>query len=355
MKTLDRYIGLSFARGFLLVLVVLVSLFSFLELVAQLNKVGRGSYQLLDAFVFVGFMVPRQIIDLIAICALLGSIIGLGSLADKGELLAVLAAGWSVQRVCLSVLASGLVIMVGAGVIAEFVSPPLEQYAHIRRSKALSDPGILPTKHGFWARHGSSFIRVGATLHGGMAADLDIYEYDEQGRLQVFSHAREAEINDDKRWFLKDVDQRIIKDASITTRHLASLTVEPFLTPEQVTVLELPPGSLSLSDLYEYIRALGVRGQNAESYRLALWQKLALPLSTGAMILLSLPFVFGPPRGTTAGKRIMLGTIVGVATYLTTQIIGRIGLILDLHPSFTTMAPAVIIVGIAIWLIRRVS
>jgi len=354
MRILDRYIGLSFIRGFFLVLGVLVFLFSFLELVAQLNKVGRGSYQLVDAFVFVAFMVPRGILDLVSVCALLGSIIGLGGLADRGELLAILAAGWSVKRVCLSVLVSGLLIMAGAGVIAEFVSPPMEQYAHIRRSKALSDPGILPTKQGWCARHGRAFIRVGATLHGGMAADLDIYEYDEQGRLQVFSHAQEAEINDDKRWLLKDVEQKIIADGYITTRRLASLTVEPFLTPEQVTVLELPPGSLSLSDLDEYVRARGVRGQNAERYRLALWQKLALPLSTGAMILLSLPFVFGPPRETTAGKRIMLGSIVGVAMYLANQIIGRIGLVLELHPSVTTTAPAVMIVGVAIWLLRRV-
>ena len=92
MKTLDRYLSSSFFRGFFLVVLVLVSLFSFLELVTQLDDVGKGNFQPVDAFIFVGLTLPKRIIDMLPISALLGGIIGLGMLAERGELIAMRAA-----------------------------------------------------------------------------------------------------------------------------------------------------------------------------------------------------------------------------------------------------------------------
>ncbi|UCE82250.1 MAG: LPS export ABC transporter permease LptG [Deltaproteobacteria bacterium] len=354
MRTLDRYIGINFLWGFFLVLVILASLFSFLEFVAELDEIGKGQYQLQDAALFVALTMPRRLLDLVPISTLLGSIVALGLLADKNELIAMRAVGLSVLRICWSVLATTLLLMLATGLLAEFVVPPMEQDGRMRRSQALSEPGILVTKQGFWARHGDSFVRVGGSLRGETAVDIDIYVRDPDGRLRIFTHAREADITDDKRWVLRDIEQKIVGEQGITTRHLPSLTLKSFLDSEQVNILELPPDSLSPSDLYQYVQTLRERGQNADRYILALWQKLALPLTTGAMVLLSLPFVFGPPRGTTAGRRIMMGAMAGLAFYLANQIIARLGLLLNLHPGLTTLAPVTAILLVAFWLIRRV-
>ena len=354
MRTLDLYLGRSFFRGFFLVVLVLVSLFSFLELVTQLDDVGKGNFQAVDAFIFVGLTLPKRIIDMLPISALLGGIIGLGMLAERGELVAMRAAGLSVQRICFSVLAAAGLLMLASAASEQFIVPQLEQYAHGRRSLALSgSSGIMLTKRGFWARHGNSFIRVGKTLAGGIAADLDIYERDKDGRLRTFVHAREAEIHKDGRWTLKDIQKKAIEEQGVTTQHLASLTIDSFFSKDQVSVLELPPESLAPSDLRLYINALLERGQNADHYILALWQKLVMPLATGAMVLLSLPFVFGPPRGTTIGLRITLGAMVGIGFYLANQIIGYLGLLLDFPAPLTTLTPVALILGIALWQLRQ--
>ncbi len=354
MRTLDRYIGTRFVQSFLVIVLILVSLFSFLELVAQLDDVGKGQYFLKDALLFVGLTLPRRMLDLVPVSTLLGSIIALGLLADKGELLGMQAAGLSVQRICWSVLATAGFVMLAAGVSSEYVVPPMEQSARTLRSQALSDQGILLTKPGFWARKGLSFIRVRNTVYGGIATDLDVYERDEQGRLRTFTHAREADIQSNKRWVLKDIRQKIIAEQTITTRDLPSLTLDLFLSPEQINLLELPADSLSPSELYRYVQALRARGQNADQYALAFWQKLAIPLTTGAMVLLSLPFVFGPLRERTAGQRIMVGSMVGIVFYLTDRIIGYLGLVLDLNPAFTALAPVAALVFVGLYLLRRV-
>jgi lipopolysaccharide export system permease protein len=354
MRTLDLYLGKSFFRGFFLVVLVLVSLFSFLELVTQLDDVGKGNFQAVEAFVFVGLTLPKRIIDMLPISALLGGIIGLGMLAERGELIAMRAAGLSVRRICFSVLAAAGLLMLASAATEQFVVPQLEQYAHARRSLALSGTRtIMLTKRGFWARHGNSFIRVGVTLSGGIAADLDIYERDKDGRLRTFMHAREAEIHKDGRWTLKDIQKKAIEEQGITTQYLERLTIDSFFSKDQVSVLELPPESLAPSDLYLYINALLERGQNADHYILALWQKLVMPLATAAMVLLSLPFVFGPPRSMTVGLRITLGALVGIAFYLANQIIGYLGLLLDLPAPLTTLTPVALILGIALWQLRQ--
>ena len=107
MKILDLYIGTRFLRGVFLIVLVLVALFSFLELVSQLSDVGKGYYTLKDAFIFVGLTLPRRVLDLMPICTLLGSIVALGLLADHRELLAMQVGGFSVRRICWSVFISG--------------------------------------------------------------------------------------------------------------------------------------------------------------------------------------------------------------------------------------------------------
>jgi lipopolysaccharide export system permease protein len=352
MKELDRYIGISFIRGVVIIIVILIALFSLFELVTQLDDVGRGNYKLKDALVFVGLTLPRRMLDLMSISTLLGSIVALGILADHGELLAMQAGGMSVRRICLSVFATGIILILATGILAELVVPPSEQLARARRIAALSGTNVTLTGQGFWARRGLSYIHVEKTLYGGLATGVDIFESDGNGQLKVFTHAREADIRDNKQWYLKDIIRKTITENGITTQQLGSMTLDSFLSADQIDVLELPPDSLSSFDLLDYVQALRESGQNADRYALALWRKLSTPLTTGAMILLSLPFIFGSTRRTTAGRRIMLGAFVGIALYFIDQVIVHLGLLLSLNPIITAMTPVTLIAGIAFWKLR---
>jgi lipopolysaccharide export system permease protein len=354
MRILHRYIGTSFLGGFLLLLGILFSLFTFVELVTQLDNVGKRNFHAQDAFFFVALTTPRRIYDLMPMSALLGSIISLGILADRGELLAMQAAGVSGRRICGAVLVTGALLMPAMAALGEFVAPSLEQSARTLRLRALADPGVLPTKQGFWARRENSFIHVGRSFGGKAAADVDIFERDDQWRITRAVHASRATIGSDRRWLLQDVTERTIEHDDIKTESLPSLELDSFLSPAQVAVLQLPPDTMSGRDLYHYIKALRERGQNASIYALALWHKITMPVATGAMILLSLTFVFGPPRERTPGFRIMMGCMVGVAFFLANQVMGRLGLVLEFHPAVATMTPLVGILAVAIWLLRRI-
>jgi len=75
MKTLDRYIAISFLRSFLGIFIILVALFSLLELMSQLDDVGKGNYQVKDVILFIGLTLPRRMLELMPISTLLGSVV----------------------------------------------------------------------------------------------------------------------------------------------------------------------------------------------------------------------------------------------------------------------------------------
>jgi len=354
MRILFRYIGARLVWGWLLVLLILAALFSILELVGQLDDIGQGRYQIGNAFMYVAYTLPGRILGLAAVSALLGSIVALGTMAKGDELLAMRACGFSVFHIARVILGSGVVLMLGVLLLAQFVVPPLEYRANINRELALADLGTLLPEGGFWTLDNGRFINVRSSTTGGGLDDLSVYEFDEEGKPVSYVSARTAEVGRDGSWVCQDVRQVTFSDQRIVDRQIPTLTLDVFLNDKQVDVLSVTPEMFSISALYKYIQVLRERGQNTDQYILSLWQKLTLPLKVAAMIFFSLPFVFGPAREASSGRRVTLGTIIGISYYYFDQALGYTGLLLGLHPAVTTLLPLGVIVLITTWLLLRI-
>ena len=355
MRMLARYITTRLAFGWLLVFLIMTALFSFLELVGQLDDIGEGSYQAKDAFMYVAYTLPGRVLGLAAVSSLMGGIVGLGTLANTDELLAMRACGFSVFRIARVLLGAGSVIMLSVLLMTQFVVPPLEQRAKINRELALSEEGSLLSTGGFWTRgKDNRFINVRSSTSGVGHADVSIYDFDDQGRPTSYVGSAETEIGKDGQWIGRDARQINFTDKRITDQLEPSLALDVFLSTRQADILSITPDMLSLDKLYQYIKVLRKRGQNADQFVLALWQKTTLPLKVGAMMFFSLPFVFGVAREVNPGRRMTLGGIVGISYYYFDQALGYMGLLLGIHPAFTTLLPLAIIILIATWLLLRV-
>jgi lipopolysaccharide export system permease protein len=242
----------------------------------------------------------------------------------------------------------------GAGLgIGQFVAPPLDQIAHAGRARALTATVSVPSAHGFWSRDQRRFVGVRHVLEPGLLGEVQVFEFDDDARLRLFLRAERASVRDG-RWEMTEVLEKTLSDAGVETRRHAVRVWDSFLTPQQVGLLVLPPQSLSFTELFGYARYLRASGQAATRYELAIWQNASQPLAAGAMVMLAIPFAFGLLRTASAGKRIVLGAVVGIAYHLATQIVARAGLLLDLHPAVTTLGPVMAAVGAALWLFRRV-
>jgi lipopolysaccharide export system permease protein len=355
LRTLDRYVALTLARHCLLALGALLAVFTIFAFVEELEDLGKGRYRLKDAALFILLTTPRRVIDLAPVTALLASLTALGALASGRELVAMQAAGVSPLRIGWSALRPGLLFVAVAVALGQFVAPPLDRVAHVKRAQALSATVAIQSEHGFWSRAGHRFLRVRDIRGGGILGGVEIYEFDDDGRLRRFTHAQRADIRAGREWRLTDVVQKDFEAGGIVRRQLPALAWESFLNAEQVDVLALQPSILSFSDLYQYVRYLRASGQDSASHELALWQKASMPLAVGAMTLLSVPFVLGVMRMASAGQRMMIGSLVGVGFHLASQVTARLGLLLNLSPAVTALAPALVVLAVTVWRFRRIG
>jgi lipopolysaccharide export system permease protein len=349
---LARYIAHSMARGYLLVALVFVALFSFIELIQQLGDL-TDTYRLLDAFVYVLMMLPRRLLDTTPVVALLGTLVPLGLLADGNEILAMRAAGLPLRRLIGMVLAPGLTLLMLMLLMAQFVAPALEMRAERMRAAALAEDVSVDFRGGFWSRDGRSFLNVGRMLRGRTPSDVTVYDFDDAGRLRRYLHAERASLEQDRVWRLQDVVVKQFEPPPARAQQLAQLDWDSFLDAQQLGVLVVPPQALSPIDLYFYVRDLRARNEQVPQEELRLWQQLAQPLVTLAMMLVAIPLVLGSNRSSTLSRRVLAGTVAGIGLYFVTQTLGYLGLLLHLPAPLTALALPTLILLFAGRLLRR--
>src|SRR3990172_2592669 len=104
MRILDKYLGRTVATATATVILFLVAAFTFFAFLDELNDTGRGGYTLLAALQFVVLRIPALTYQMFPVAALIGALLGLGTLVANSEMVAVRAAGVSLARTIRSVM-----------------------------------------------------------------------------------------------------------------------------------------------------------------------------------------------------------------------------------------------------------
>jgi len=342
MRLLGQYIGKTIAAHIMAVMLVLLSLYFFSTFVTEVSEVGRGKYQMLDALQYSIMLLPRQVYELFPLVALMGTMLGLGSLANTSELTVMRASGISVQQILREILKVGALMVVIAAILGEVVAPPLEKAARLQRARALSEQISVNAKSGLWAREGDTFINIERLLTNGRATGIHLYRFDKEGRLLESTSARQG-IYQEKGWKLEKVVFTVFDEKRIQRRFAQSTEWKSSLTPEVIDVVAIPPENLSILDLREYIHYLHDNELEAQRYELSYWVRIVTPFATAGMILLAIPFVFGSLRSVGIGQRIVIGALIGIGFYLFNGIFSRIGVVYNFSPIFSAVIPTMLV------------
>lgn len=349
---INRYLGFQVFIGLCIATAVLLPLFAFLDLLEQLDDVGRGTYQVKDAFLYTALMLPRRFSQLAPFIALLGNVIALGRLAINLELTALRVAGFSPVRISIAPLSVGLILLIFIAILEQFVAPQLQQKAILHRAAALDQSVQLGKDLGTWTRNKRNILRIGEMINAKRAANVEVLHFDDDGSLLSYTHAKYADIIDNNLWELSEVISKTFTKEQIESISTSSMQWKSFVNPADISTLNKSPDSLSPFDLFQHVRFLRSTGQEADAYELALWRKAGGALTTIAMLLLSIPFVFGSSR-TGLTNKLVLAVLVGMSVYLLDQIIANAGLLLHLSPVLTALFPGFALILLAnSWLQR---
>ncbi|MBE0511008.1 MAG: LPS export ABC transporter permease LptG [Gammaproteobacteria bacterium] len=357
MKILEVYLAGVVLLYTLIVMLVLLGLYFFTTLIGELGVVGQGSYRLLDAARYSAMLVPKQIYELFPMVALLGTMLGLGSLANSSELTVMRAAGVSIRGIAVIVAKLGLVMVIVVALLSEFVAPALEKQAHFQRMQAIERSVSFSTGSGLWVRDGDSYLTMEMLLPDGEALGLTRYQMDGQ-RLRAIATAQRGQYQDEA-WHVEQVlITRFAPDQAQDQVQVLQLDSDQWistLTPEVIDKAALPAENLSVRELAQFVGYLRENTLASERYEMAMWMRAFAPLATGGMILLALPFVFGSSRMLGMDRRILLGVLLGIGFYLFNGVFSRVGLLYELSPFISAATPTVLVYLLWFYLMRRVN
>ncbi len=349
---LDRHIGRSIFVSTLLVLGVLLAVLTFVTLVDALSDFGKGSFGLYALVRYVVLSQPAKLYEVLPVAVLIGTIMGLSTLALNSELVAMRASGVSVTRIVLSAIKAGLIFVVAGVIAGELVIPVSETAAQAGRAAALAT-ALRQKDAGLWLRDGPAFVNIGEVLPDLSMMRVNIYQFDGGSRLRSQIFAERARIKSHG-WQLEEVRQSRFFDNRIGTHAARTARWESTLTPEVIAAFAVKPEALSLVQLNRYIQHLQRNNQDTGRYRLSFWQKLFMPLAAATMILLATPFVFRQVRTGGMAQRIFVGVMLGLAFVVANRSFGYLGLIYGVPPLAGALLPMSLFLVAALYLLRRV-
>jgi lipopolysaccharide export system permease protein len=354
MRILDAYIFRIVAQNLLLVLLALIGLFLFFTFIEELDQIGKGTYGTTQAIQSVIFQIPKRIYEFYPAAALLGSLLGLGILANTNELTVIRAAGVSITRIVFATLRVGFIFMLMAMALGEIVEPYTQQWVNDLQALKQSHQGFLTTSRGVWVRDGTNFIHIGALESNNHLQKLQVFNFNEQHRLKDINSAQHAHYNIEQgKWQLETPKQLSWQSQRVVLNTPHSATWESILSPELVKLLALDPKDLSLIELSQYILYLNDNNLHATPSELVFWQRIFYPLITLVMTLSALPFIFGSLRTVTVGQRILVAALLGIVFHVLNQMLGHTSLLYGFPPLLGALLPVILMSLFTMVLIKR--
>ncbi|HKQ31139.1 MAG TPA: LPS export ABC transporter permease LptG [Burkholderiales bacterium] len=352
ISLLDRYIAerVVFMTG--LTLLVQLALMIFFVVVDVLPDFGQANFNLYEMLRYVFLSQPRRLYEIFPVVTLIGTLLGLSTLASNAELVAMRAAGVSVSTIVGSAVKVGLAFAVIVVLVGEYVVPWSESQAQSGRAQALAR-GMQKKASGLWLRDQNTFVNIGEVLPDLSLLNVNIYAFADGIDLRLQTHASSAFYTKDEGWVLEGVEESRIAQRGIAVQHIDEKSWKTDLTEDIVGVFTVRPEGLSMQHLVRYIDHLKHNGQSTERYRLALWQKALMPIAVVVMVLLATPFVFGPVRGGALSRNIFWGIMLGLAFILVTRLFGHFGLLYGLPPVVGAALPVLLFFGGALYLLRK--
>lgn len=354
MSLLSRYViraVLGYTALVMAILMVLLGLYLFLT---QTDELGTGSYGVFAALIVVVCRLPEQAFTLLPIAALIGALLALGNLARASELVVMRVSGISIFRLAGWVAMAGLALTAITWVIGDYVAPPASRFASQYKTMAKTNQYNAIDSEDMWAKDGDVFLSVqrqsGAQSFGGVY----LLHFDEQRRLLSVGRADTAELGDGKSWRLRRyVETRFEGDRAVVTQQ-AVRALDTRLSIEFLRAAVADPETLTGKALLRYIDYLRSNQLESTEYQIAFWTRVARTCTLPLIVMLAVPFAFGPMRSTGMGARMVVGVLIGAAFFLLARLSNNAGAVYGLDPVVIAWGPTAILAVVTAFTLARV-
>ncbi len=380
MSILARYLSREIWISIAFVLAGLLALFFLIDLLNQLDDVGRGGYRIQHAAAYVLMNLPATAYDVMPIAALIGAVYALAQFAATSEFTIMRAAGMSSLRAGGIVLRAALPIIVGAFLLGEYVVPPAQTLSNQMRAAHINNAApSADLRSGFWVKDeitddggevtGTRFVNAVRVNVDGTLGEVRLYEFDRAMRLTSIGRAEGASFEPGRGWRLDALTETrfhvtrprtgLFAGRDLTDRaevvHEASRVWNTRLDPRVFSSTGVDPSTMSVAALYAYVDHLKRTRQRSTRQEIALWKKFTTPAAVGVMMLLALPFAYLQTRSGAVGVKLFIGIMIGIVFWFANSLSSHVGMLNQWPPAAAATVPVLVMLVVATAWLRRVS
>lgn len=357
MRIARRYIASEIYRSSAIVLLALIGLFSFFNLIDELDKLS-STFTLANLLYLQALGLPSQLYELLPIGLLIGAVLALAGLAQRNELVVLRVSGVSALQLLFTLWLITVPLMLGALVLSEYITPRIEIKASESSLQLLGKAGGGRFNSGYWFKEneesGSArLINIEKLQDKSTVQNVTVYELNAQQQLLAFiqakngyfagnqlhlEHVQHSQINPNASEALQDTQRTPL----ITLQQLDQLTLETTLTAERLLARLLTPERMAIDDLVDYIDYLDNNHLESDRQTVALWRKIAYPFTLLVMITIAAPISFMQTRRGGVGSKIFIGILIGVGYFMANQLALNVGMLSHWQPWVTALLPSLL-------------
>jgi lipopolysaccharide export system permease protein len=353
MTLLDRYIVRSILGSVLLVMLVLLILGALFVFIDQQDDIGVGHYTAVEALWFTLLSLPQQAFELLPITVLIGSLLGLGSLARGSELVVIRATGISVTRLAGTALMAAALLIGLEVLLGEFLAPPLHVAAREQKAFSKFTNISFGGGGGAWVRDGNLILNVARQSGQRQFGSMQIFELSADHRLLALGHAVKATAGTNKKWLLGDYTESRFTDDTVQTLPPGLRILKSNVTAGFLGLATQDPQQLTCRALWQLIQYYRTNLLDARQYVFAFWSRIARTVAIAFSVLLAIPFVLGSLRSSGAGTRTMMGLLLGIGFFLLQRLIESGTVVFDLNPLVLAWMPTAALATVTLLLLAR--
>jgi lipopolysaccharide export system permease protein len=368
MKTVRRLFYVDITVSVVFVSLAFLSLFLFIDLVDALSDMAKMGGSIGLAALASLLDVPGHFYELAPIAVLIGTIYTLSRMSQSSEFTILRTSGLGPWRALRLLATLGLAFAALTFLVGDYLAPYSENKGVDVR--AAMRGSLSHGRSGVWIKdrqttpdgERSYSIKIGRSGSQGDMLEVNIFEFDDDGRLVRQITANSGRIDDQGYWALSEVNMTrwITSDASQTPR-VSSESLESWRwtsgpSAEVVASALLPVSTMSTVELWRYIGHLDANEQAIQAYEIQFWKRALYPFACLVMVCLALPFAYLHARAGGISLKVFGGIMLGIAFVLLNSLAGHLGLLRNWTPWIAAAAPSVLFLlmsmGAFAWLVR---
>ena len=341
----------------LLAWLVLIAVTALLTVKDELAKLG-GGYELSNLLMYLALTTPRRAYEYFVYAGVMGTVMGLGQLAQSSELVALQSLGFSKRAIVLRAMAALALMTFAIMGFAELWGSTGDRKAQEILSKSRNQGMSFSTGNSLWIKDGPVFINANTAIATENAQSVELWgvrilSFDDGVDLTRVVSAKTATHLTNQGWLLKDVTDQNFEPESASVVQKPEMLWPSVLEPGQIAARALKPSQQSIVELAQNVAYARANQLDELAFSSAMWARICFPLAVLSLALAAASFAFTSLRSGGLGRSIFIGMMIAIVFFVAQRIAANLFTTFHWPMLVANVLPPTLIASWALWRLSR--